>query len=134
MMAHELKKLIPQFAYHLSMKKEFELFFYQVNLTVPEKKFDEFIDSLRPLASIIRKELGCLNFSLYRNLEKKDAYCVSGEWKTRQAMEAHFNRDRFSVLIGAAGVLGEDFEISISEIIKKGSYQFVKEKISLHPE
>ena len=110
------------------------MYFYQLKLVVPEKKFDEFIESLRHLSSGIRKEQGCLDFSLYRDLEKKSAYRVSGEWKTRQAMEAHFKREKFSVLLGAARVLGEDFEMSIGETLEKGSYQFAKEKISLQPE
>ena len=108
------------------------MFLYQLRLVVRGKNFDEFIDSLRFLSSGIREEEGCLDFSFYRNLAKKDAYRVSGEWKTRQAMEAHFKREKFSVLIGAAKVLGEDFEINIGETLEKGDYQFAQEKISLH--
>jgi len=110
------------------------LFSYQLTLVVTEKNFDEFIESLRLLSRGIRKEQGCLDFSFYRDLEKKDTYRVSGEWKTRQAMEAHFMREKFSVLVGAARVLGGDFEMSIGETLEKGSSQFAKEKISLHPE
>ena len=106
------------------------MFLYQMKLIVPENRFDEFIDSLRVLSSGIRKEKGCLDFNLYMDLEKKDTYRVSGEWQTRQAMEAHFMREKFSVLVGAARVLGEDFEMSIGETLEKGSYQFAKEKIS----
>jgi len=110
------------------------LFLYQLKLVVAENKLDELIDSLRNLSSGIREEQGCLDFSLYRDLEKKDTYRVSGEWQTRQAMEAHFRREKFSVLIGAARVLCEDFEMSISETREKGGYQFAQEEISLHPE
>ena len=110
------------------------MFLYQLTLVVSEKKLDEFIDSLRLLSSGIREEEGCLDFSLYKDLEKENAYRVSGEWKTSQAMEAHFKREKFSVLIGAARVLGEDLEMSIGETLEKGGYQFAKEKISLHPE
>ena len=110
------------------------MFLYHLKLVVVEKKLDEFIESLQHLSSGIRKEQGCLDFSLYRDLEKNDAYRVSGEWQTRQAMEAHFRREKFSVLIGAARVLGEDFEMSIGETLEKGSYQFAQEKISRHPE
>ena len=109
------------------------MFFCQLKLSVPEKKLDEFIDMLRFLSSGIQEEEGCLYFSLYRDLEKKNAYRVLGEWKTRQAMEAHFKREKFSVLIGATRVLGNDFEMSIGETLEKGSYQFAQEKISLHP-
>ena len=106
---------------------------YQLKLVVAEKKLDEFVDSLRYLSSEIREEQGCLDFSKYRDLEKQDVYRILGEWKTRQAMEAHFKGEKFSVLIGAARVLGEDFEMSTAESLETGSYQFAQEKISLHP-
>jgi quinol monooxygenase YgiN len=106
---------------------------YQLKIVVPEKKFDEFIDSLRFLSSAIRKEQGCLDFSLHSDLEKQNTYYVLGKWKTRQAMEGHFKREKFSVLMGAAKVLGEDFEMSIGETLEKGSYPFAQEKITLHP-
>ena len=93
---------------------------YQLKIVVPEKKFDEFIDSLRFLSNAIRKEQGCLAFSLYSDLEKQNAYSVFGKWKTRQAMEGHFKREKFPVLMGAARVLGEDFEMSIGETPGKG--------------
>ena len=109
------------------------MFSYQLKLVVAEKKLDEFIDSLRFLSSGIRKEQGCLDFSLYRDFQKKNAYRVFGEWKTRQAMESHFKQEKFSVLIGAARVLGEDFEMSIGETLEKGSYQFAQEKIFPDP-
>jgi quinol monooxygenase YgiN len=105
---------------------------YQLKIVVPEKKFDEFIDSLRFLSNEIREEEGCLDFSLYSDLEKQNAYSVLGKWKTRQAMESHFKREKFPVLMGAARVLGEDFEMSIGETLEKGSYPFAQEKISLH--
>ena len=108
------------------------MFLYQLKLVVAEHKLDEFADSLRFISSGIREEQGCLDFSLYKDLQKKDVYRVLGEWKTRQAMEAHFKRENFSVLIGAARVLGDDFEMSVGETLEKGSYQLAKEKTSLH--
>lgn len=110
------------------------MFSYQLTLVVSEKKIDEFIDSLRFISCDIRKEQGCLDFILYRNIEKKDDYRVLGVWKTRQSMEAHFKREKFSVLIGAARVLGEDVEMSIGKTLEKGGYQFAQEKICLAPE
>jgi len=109
-----------EFAYHLSLKKDFEMFLYQLKIVVAEKKLDEFIDSLRFLSNEIREEQGCLDFSLYRDLEKKNAYSVLGKWKMRQAMEDHFKQEKFPVLMGAARVLGESFEMSIGETLEKG--------------
>ena len=106
---------------------------YQLRIVVAEKKFDEFIESLINISSGIRKEEGCLDFSLYRDLENKDVYRVIGEWKTRQAMEKHFKQKFFPVLIGAVKVLGQDFEMNISETLEKGSYHLAKKKMTLHP-
>ena len=108
------------------------MFSYQLKLLISEHKIDEFMDSLGYLSGGIREEQGCLDFSLYRDLQNKDVYRVIGEWKTRRAMEAHFKRNNFGVLIGAARVLGEDFKISTGETLEKGSYSFVQEKIPLH--
>ena len=106
--------------------------FYQLRIVVLENKFDEFIESLFFLSSGIRKEDGCVDFSLYRDLENKDAYRMIAEWKTQKAMEKHFKQKFFPVLIGAAKVLGKDFEMSIGETLEKGSYRLAKEKITLH--
>ena len=106
------------------------MFLYRLKLVVAEKKLDEFIDSLRFLSSEIRKEKGCLDFSLYWDLEKKDAYCVLGEWKTHRTMETHFKRGKFSVLIGAARVLGETFEMKIAEVSKTGGLGLAREQIA----
>ncbi len=115
------------------MNKEFGMALYQLRVVVPEKKSDEFIESLIYLSSGVRKEEGCLDFCLYRDLEKKDVYSVIGEWKTRQAMEKHFKQKLFSVLIGAAKVLSKDFQMSIDKTLEKGSYQLAREKITLPP-
>jgi hypothetical protein len=69
---------------------------------------------------------------LYRDLEKQNAYSDFGKWKTRQAMDGHFKREKFSVLMGAARVLGEDFEMSIGETLEKGSYRHTQESRSNH--
>ena len=66
----------------------------------------------------ICKEKGCLGYSLYRDSEKENTYSVVGEWKTRQAMEKHFKTQDFEVLIGAARVLGEKFEMNIAEVLE----------------
>lgn len=115
-------------------EKDSKLLVCQLKITVAEQKLDEFIDTLRSLADEIRKEDGCLYFSFYRDLTRKEVYRVSGEWKSRQAMEAHFKRKQFTVLIGAARVLGEDFEMSIGQTLERGRYRFAQEKTSLQIE
>ena len=55
--------------------------------------------------------------------KKENTYSVVGEWKTRKAMGKHFQTDDFEVFIGAARVLGDAFEMNITEVKEKGGYK-----------
>jgi len=93
------------------------LLIYQMKIEIKPYKQDEFVNSMRSFLPSIRKEKGCLDFSVYQDSEKENTYIVVGEWKTRQAMEKHFQTHEFQVLIGAARVLGETFAMNIAEVI-----------------
>ena len=91
------------------------MLFYQIKIVIKQYKTDEFVESMRSFARRIRKEKDCLGFSVYRDYEKENTFSVIGKWKTRQAMEKHFKTQSFELLIGAARVLGETFEMNIAE-------------------
>ena len=78
---------------------------------------------MRSFSRKIRKEKDCLAYSVYRDFEKENTYSVVGEWKTRKAMEKHFQTDDFEVFIGGARVLGDAFEMNITEVKEKGGYK-----------
>ena len=104
--------------------------FYQIKIVIKRYKTDEFVESMRSFSRRIRKEKGCLGYSVYRDSEKEKTYSVVGEWKTRPAMEKHFKTQNFEVLIGAARVLGETFEMNIAEVLKTGDFKLAKEQIA----
>jgi quinol monooxygenase YgiN len=103
---------------------------YQLKIGIKPYKPDEFVSSMHSFFGSIRKEKGCLDFSVYRDSEKENTFIVVGEWKTRQAMEKHFQTRQFELLIGAAKVLGETFTMNIAEVTKSGSFELVKKQIS----
>ena len=107
--------------------------FYQLRIVLKPFKDEEFFKSMRSFACRIRKEKGCLGFSVYRDAEKGNAFNLGGEWETREAMETHFKTLNFEVLIGAAKVLGETFEMDIGETLKKGGLELAREQIVLEP-
>jgi quinol monooxygenase YgiN len=106
------------------------LLFYQIKIVVKQYKTDEFVKSMRSFSRRIRKEKGCLGCSVYGDSEKENTYSVVGEWRTRPAMEKHFKTQNFEVLIGAARVLGETFEMNIAEVLKTGDFQLAREQIA----
>ena len=102
----------------------------QLKIEIKPYKPDEFVNSMRSILRSIRKEKGCLDFSVYRDSEKENTYILVGEWKTRQAMEKHFKTQNFEVLIGAARVLGETLEMKIAEVSKTGGFELAREQIA----
>jgi quinol monooxygenase YgiN len=96
---------------------------YQIKIVIQEYKTDEFVDFLRSLLSGFRKEKGCLGYSVYRDFEKENTYSVVGNWRTRQAMQKHFKTQDFEVLIGAARVLGEKFEMIVAEVLESRGFE-----------
>jgi quinol monooxygenase YgiN len=114
-----------------STLKESEMLAYRLKIEVKPYKPDEFIDGIRTLLRIIRKEKGCLDFSVYRDSDKENTFLVVGDWETRQAMEKHFQTRDFELLIGAARVLGESFSMNIAEVSKTGGIELAKEQMAL---
>ncbi len=53
-----------------------------------------------------------------------------GEWKTRQAMEKHFQTNEFELLLGAARVLGETLAMNIAEILETGGIELARKQIA----
>ena len=98
-------------------------FFYQAKIVIKAYKTDEFIECTRSLLPGFRKEKGCLAYSIYRDIEKENTYSVVAEWQTHKAMEKHFQTHDFEVLIGAARVLGDAFEMNIAEGKESGGYK-----------
>jgi quinol monooxygenase YgiN len=103
---------------------------YQLEIVIKPYKLDEFVISMRSIMSSIRKQKGCLNVSGYQNSEKKSTYMVIGEWKTRPAMERHFQTHEFELLIGAARVLGETFTVNICKNSGQEGLELVREPIA----
>ena len=104
----------------------YELLLYQIRIVIKPFKTDEFVKSMRSFSRKIRKEKGCLGFSVYRDSEKENTYSVIGEWKTRPGMEKHFQTHDFELVIGAARVLGETLEMNIAEVLETGGFKLAR--------
>jgi quinol monooxygenase YgiN len=105
------------------------LFIYQIKTVIKPYKTDEFDTTMHSFSRKIFKEKGCLGYSVSRDSEKKNIYSVIGEWKTRKALEEHFQTNDFEVLIGSAKVLGETFTMNISKTFKTGGFDLARKQI-----
>ena len=100
---------------------------YLIKVVLKYYKDDEFIGAMRKLSKKIRKEEDCLRFDLYRDMEKDNTFTMVGVWKSRKAMEKHFKDQNYKVMIGAAKVLGESYEMKIAEILDKDGLELVRD-------
>ena len=103
---------------------------YQLKIGIKQNKLDEFVKSMHSFLPKICSQKGCLDFRAYQDTERENTHIVVGEWKTHQALEKHFKTHDFEVFIGAAGVLGETFEMKIAEVSKTGSLDLAREQIA----
>jgi len=94
-------------------------------------KIDEFVDSMRSLLPEFRKENGCLDCCMYQDFDEEHAFCIVADWETHEAIQKHFRTQKFEVLIGAARVLGDTFEMSMAEILELEDFE-LSAKIAAH--
>ena len=106
------------------------MYMYVMKIVIKPQKTVEFDNTLRSISRNFLKAKGCLVYSVYRDTEKKNTFMVVGEWQTRQAREKHFKTHDYAVLIGAARVLSENFEMDIAEVTKSGSLELAREQIA----
>lgn len=92
---------------------------YQVKVVTRQHKDEEFVSFLNTISQEFRKEKGCVGFELYRDIEKENAFTIVGVWKNRKAMKEHFQGENYKVLLGAANVLGESYEMKIAALLDK---------------
>jgi quinol monooxygenase YgiN len=103
---------------------------YQIKIVIQEYKIDEFVHSLRTLVSGFRKEKGCLDYCMYQDLDEEHAFCIVAEWETDKAMQKHFLTQKFEVLIGAARVLGETFDMIMAEVLESEDFE-LSDKVAM---
>ena len=107
------------------------MFIYQIKTVIKPYKTDEFTKSMHDLSPKIRKQKGCLDYTVYRDSWKENTCILVGEWKSSQAMKKHFKTREFELLIGAARVLGEKFSMNIAEVLKTGGIELAREQFAL---
>lgn len=95
------------------------VFTYHLRIKIRETKEEEFTAFLSSISEEYRNEIGCLQVDLYRDMERTHNFGLISAWQSRKAMDEHFKRKNFSLIVGAARVLGENYELVIGEVSGK---------------
>ena len=110
------------------------MFSYKMEITVTPLKIGEFMDFCHSIANELRHEKGYRTLHLYQNTDDTQNYVLFSEWESKQSMENHLRGDRFSLLKGAAIVLGKSFKLKIGEALIADYSNWTKLDLAWKPE
>ena len=79
---------------------------------LPEKRL-EFTQTLLSMIDPVRKETGCLAYTVFSTIENKNHFSLLEEWQTREDLDHHIKSHRFGVLLGLKSLLFEPLKIQI---------------------
>jgi len=82
---------------------------------LPEKQ-KEVLQTLHSLMQSPGKEMGCLSYEIFGDIEDENIFNLISEWETRQHLDQHMKSDRFSVLLGTKCLLSEPLKIQIATV------------------
>lgn len=108
-----------------------------MNLTVEIKassgKFQELYQTLQALLPTIRKEKGCRDCRIYRDVEYEDVFSLSVHWEVQASLENYIRSSNGGALLGAIDLLSETSRVRIDDAPWEGNRhpeENEKEKVS----
>jgi len=81
----------------------------------PEKRSD-LLETMRGMLEPSRVESGCLNYRLYEDVEKRNAFFLLEEWATQQDLERHISKDNQRRLLALMDLLSEQPELRFNTV------------------
>ena len=82
-----------------------------IELKVTTGKFHELYQTLQALLPTIRKEKGCLDCRIFRDIEDGEVFFLTVEWDTKENFEEYARSGNCSALLGAIDLLSAEARI-----------------------
>ncbi len=70
-------------------------------------KLQELYQTLQALLPEIRREKGCRDCQVYRDVEDGETFCLSAQWEARTSLEEYVRSTSGGALLGAVDLLSE---------------------------
>ena len=79
---------------------------------IPGKKL-EMTQTLLSMSELTKKEVGCVSYGVFCDIDDNYRFCLLEEWKTREELDEHIKSYKFSILLGTKSLLSEPLDIQI---------------------
>lgn len=86
-----------------------------IEIRARQGKFQELYQTLQALLPVIRREEGCLDCRIYRDVEDGEVLFLSVHWQTRAGLEYYVRSEGGSALLGAVDLLGETARVGFGK-------------------
>ena len=103
-----------------------------IKIALKKYKKEEFLECMHTCRAKILRQPGCLGYDIYQDSDEENTYRLVGEWKTASALEKHFKTREYELILGAAMVLGDNFEMETTEILHIGNLDWARKQIRSH--
>ena len=113
----------------MTLKSGKQVVIVLIKIVVKKYKNEEFLGSMLMYQTKVRDQQGCLSFHLYQDTDEENTYRLLSEWESAKAMEKHFKTHEFELLLGAAKVLCESFEIETTKVLHIGDLNWALRQI-----
>jgi quinol monooxygenase YgiN len=80
---------------------------FEILVTVPRDKRQEFIQTCDMLGDAACRNSACIEQTLYENVKEANHFLWVEHWNDGKQMEGYLKSNRFGMLMGAISVLGE---------------------------
>ena len=84
-----------------------------IEIRAKSGKFQELYQTLQALLPTLRKEKGCQDCRIYRDVEDGEIFFLSADWKERTNLENYMRSNNGSALLGALDLLSETVIVKI---------------------
>jgi quinol monooxygenase YgiN len=88
-------------------KKKGKVMLLTIEIRAREDKFQEIYQILQALLPTIRKEKGCRECRIYRDIEDGDVFFLCAEWEKKANLIHYMRSGSGSALLGAIDLLSE---------------------------
>jgi quinol monooxygenase YgiN len=86
-----------------------------VEIKARSGKSQELYQTLQALLPTIRKEKGCRDCRVYRDVEDEDVFFLSIHWEARTSLERYVRSSNGGTLLGAIDLLSETARVRFGE-------------------
>ena len=80
-------------------------------------KVDEALKLYEELVSKTQKEVGCISYNLFRDVNDNSILTMIEEWESKEALDDHMKTEHFTRIVPIVGEFRKNSELNIYELV-----------------